>query len=496
MFASTNFPSYLSSGEPEKYQNVKIFESTNPINFPSNDDLSIDYLTMEKISTVLNKKNVLEKVCKKSGIELQVRDLLTLKPMEKLNGEIIECFLKETASTVEVEVDIFSTFFSTVIMREDGVAAAKKTFRKQLSKLESKKIILFPIHYAKKDPWTLAVKYSSSDILFYYDSLFMEEPKEMLDKIIEVLQSSKIDVSGTRYVEDAPKQLNGVDCGMFVCCTGYHLLKEENLTYHQGMILEYRKFVLARLLDDRADMQIPNVNRFREPFLFSELFEIDDDDDVVDAEEIGDDVIVDDADHETSEDPGVCTVRNKMESLNMVDECSNNNNITTKIPMKSIPVVNEVVIGCVQNGFSNLCLKDPVMKRMKVTEIELMKLREGQEPFVDVDVDGNEFTQNLFNDWRRSLKLREILTILGGNAWDIIENEAKSNPNLILGWINKVSVIPKDRSPRHFSFGSKINYQKIKAIMEKIYYPMKIQDPHLTFHHAHQKRRRQRRQPY
>ena len=110
MFASNNFPYFLSSGEPEKYQNEKIFESTNPINFPSNDDLSIDYLTMEKISTVLNKKNVLEKVCKKSGIELQVRDLLTLKPMEKLNGEIIECFLQETASTVEVEVDIFSTF--------------------------------------------------------------------------------------------------------------------------------------------------------------------------------------------------------------------------------------------------------------------------------------------------------------------------------------------------------------------------------------------------
>ncbi len=44
---------------------------------------------MDKKSTVLNKENVLEKVCKRSGIELQVRDLLTLNPMEKLNGEVI-----------------------------------------------------------------------------------------------------------------------------------------------------------------------------------------------------------------------------------------------------------------------------------------------------------------------------------------------------------------------------------------------------------------------
>ncbi len=473
-----------------------MFASTNSIKFPSNDDyLVVDYLTMEKISTVLNKKNVLEIVCKKSGIQLQVRDLLTLKPLEKLNGEVIECFLKETASTVEMEVDIFSTFLSTVIMREDGVEAAKKTFRKQLSKLEGKKIILFPIHLAAKDHWTLAVKYSNCNVLFYYDSLFLDEPKEMLDRIVEVLQSSKIDVSSTKYVKDGPRQLNGVDCGMFLCCTGYHLLKEMNLNYHQGMILKFRNFVLAKLLEDKSDIPIPNVNIFREPYIFQELFEIDDEDDVVD-EKVCDDVSVDDADHETSEDPGVCTVRNKMESLKMVDECSNNNTNTAKIQMKSIPVMAEANVGFVQKGFSNLCLKDPVMKRMKVTEIELMKLREGQEPFVDVDGDGNEFTQNLFNDWRRSLKLREILSMLDVNAWEIIENEAKLNPNLILGWINKVSVIPKDRSPRHFSFGSKINYQKIKAIMEKIYYPMKIQDPHLNFHQAHQKRRRQRKQPY
>ena len=36
-----------------------------------------------------------------------------------------------------------------LFIKDDGVATAKKTFRKQMSKLKGKKIIPFPIHLVK-----------------------------------------------------------------------------------------------------------------------------------------------------------------------------------------------------------------------------------------------------------------------------------------------------------------------------------------------------------
>ena len=465
---------------------------TNDFKFQNNFEFSVDFLSLPMVTEILNDPDDKRKVCKRSGIDLTVNDFQSLKPGVWLNGEVIETFLKETASSIDMDVDVFSTYLTSVIAEQDGVARAARTFRKQLSKLQGKKMILFPIFLKKERHWALAVKYLGCNELFYYDSL-MYRPTAILNKVISVLSSAGIDVSEINYVVDAPKQDNGIDCGVFTCATGYCLLKGKELSYHQGMIHNFRHFIVANLLEEKVD--IPNVNRFREPYIFPELLEDNEDSLDCDDDEAPNNLV---EDHQKNESEDVNKLRKELIYLNIAPKgCMKDNNHASKIiqPLQVKtsqvdPSVTDTKVSGLQESLSNLYLKGS--HRMKVDDNELIKLRKGDEAFIDVDMDGNEFTQNMFSNWRRSLKLSEILRLLGSDAWNIIENEAHVNPKLFLSWINKVSPDPTARGPTNFSFGSKDNYDIVKGIMERIYSPMVIKDPHLTYRQEHQKRRRQR----
>ena len=86
--------------------------NTNDFKFQNDIEFSVDFLSMPTVTEILNDPDVKRKVCMRSGIDLRltVNDFQSLKPGVWLNGEVIENFLKETASSINMDLDVFSIY--------------------------------------------------------------------------------------------------------------------------------------------------------------------------------------------------------------------------------------------------------------------------------------------------------------------------------------------------------------------------------------------------
>jgi len=116
--------------------------------------------------------------------------------------------------------------------------------------------IFFPINI-NNDHWTLAVADMEEKVIRYYNSL-TRRGTFYVDAILRFLADHALDKSvgdfditqwrKVTYVDDAPQQDNGWDCGMFVILAASFLADGLPLVYHQGEIDEYRMKVAAAIL--------------------------------------------------------------------------------------------------------------------------------------------------------------------------------------------------------------------------------------------------------
>ena len=96
---------------------------------------------------------------------------------------------------------------------------------------------------------------------------------------------------------------------------------------------------------------------------------------------------------------------------------------------------------------------------------ELEALRKTEVPFIDVNEEGKTFTANANGDWKRMLKLSEILTHLGEGAWAIIEDEIRDNPS----WFQSVhdNRVANGQGPLVFQYGRLNLLKEIIRIVKK-----------------------------
>ena len=113
---------------------------------------------------------------------------------------------------------------------------------------------------------------------------------------------------------------------------------------------------------------------------------------------------------------------------------------------------------------------------------QLVKLRKGTQPFVDIGSCKTEFTANSFGDWRHCLNLNEVLDLMckknREDAWKILEDKLKDEPLQGVEWINKATPKYQMKSPFDFRFGTSKMFFRLFHMVKRLNPTLKIENPH------------------
>ena len=403
---------------------------------------------------------------KRSGIELFVGDFHTLKPGEWLNGEIFETYLKEVASQSLEPIAVLSTFVCELL--SVSVDRACKGFKKSLAKLTKDQLVLIPIKLVGH--WALAAILPNEDCIRYFDGMGKKmRPEWMMERVRKMFQMIGFLQDGNIIYEvGIPTQSNGYDCGIFACQYGKALIEHKDMSFSEDMMPTFRFEIGIFLLQTRG--AIPGGNIYRDPIITQEMLDDEEECDVNSDAEIACD-----------KDDGDITDQGKQEDVERfrevqdVQDSFDDLKIEDTKPVKEIfPISNlvgsmeKLVFSVRQNANLNLA--------MNATLIEQLRLQDAV-AFVDTDEEGNDYTANMNGDWKRSLRMMEVLMILGDEAWDIIKADIKENPALALNWCANAQVVQEGvaRHPLRFSFGKRWNFLNVKSILENMY-GIKVED--------------------
>ncbi|MBN3279492.1 SENP2 protease, partial [Polyodon spathula] len=179
-----------------------------------------------------------------SSFKLRItrRDLSTLTHHSWLNDEVINFYLNLLMARSEREgcrrVYAFSTFFIPKL-RAGGYQAVRR-WTKGMDLFE-KDLILVPVHQGVH--WCLAVIDFGAKTVKYYDSmgqrnegvcriLLLYLKEEFKSKKSKDLEVSKWTVTSAKSNE-IPQQMNGSDCGVFVCKYADYITRAKPMTFTQ-----------------------------------------------------------------------------------------------------------------------------------------------------------------------------------------------------------------------------------------------------------------------
>ena len=175
---------------------------------------------------------------------IQRRSYKTLLPKGWLNDEIINAYMK--VLTINNEKSLaFSSFFFTVLLRDndDYQYDSVKDWGQDIF---AKDHILVPVNIQNMH-WALLSVSIPKKCISYYDSLGASG-SEYLDAMLHYLQDKANDGNNIEFKKEEwslqdhrktiPQQLNGYDCGVFVCVFGYFILNNLPLTFTQDDITE------------------------------------------------------------------------------------------------------------------------------------------------------------------------------------------------------------------------------------------------------------------
>ncbi|XP_041118710.1 sentrin-specific protease 2-like [Polyodon spathula] len=197
-----------------------------------------------------------------SSFKLRItrRDLSTLTHHSWLNDEVINFYLNLLMARSEREgcrrVYAFSTFFIPKL-RAGGYQAVRR-WTKGMDLFE-KDLILVPVHQGVH--WCLAVIDFGAKTVKYYDSmgqrnegvcriLLLYLKEEFKSKKSKDLEVSKWTVTSAKSNE-IPQQMNGSDCGVFVCKYADYITRAKPMTFTQRHMPYFRKRMIWEILSQK-----------------------------------------------------------------------------------------------------------------------------------------------------------------------------------------------------------------------------------------------------
>lgn len=217
-----------------------------------------------------------------------------LKPKtEWLNCTIINAYGKYVESNKNEEVFVFNTAFSAILFDEKTNKLNYERVKNHTKNADmfNKKYLFIPVN-VKSNHWTLIAVDMTLKNIFYYDSLLITK-NEFVNNLLQAVQTFLVnkakDQNELNFLEgwktgiktNCDKQLNGHDCGVFVCIfmtlisAGKSTKKYEPGPGHfrelmtNNLILHYRSYVTQTYKNnDTDDEGIQYKNNKTDEYIF------------------------------------------------------------------------------------------------------------------------------------------------------------------------------------------------------------------------------------
>ncbi|CAJ0935937.1 unnamed protein product, partial [Mesorhabditis belari] len=186
------------------------------------------------------------------GVEIMRKDLLTLRPSQWLNDEVINAFLsllvdRSEKSSKYPKAYTFNTFFYKNIRDPNkGYKSVARWTRKV--DIFAKEVVFVPVHLDVH--WCMAIINMIEQKIEYYDSMAGYSDSDqclrlLLDYLVKEAENKKKAFNpkewSTVFRQDCPQQKNGYDCGVFSCLFAEYASRQADLTFTQADINYYRK---------------------------------------------------------------------------------------------------------------------------------------------------------------------------------------------------------------------------------------------------------------
>mmetsp|Transcript_4925 Transcript_4925/g.8777 ORF Transcript_4925/g.8777 Transcript_4925/m.8777 type:complete len:271 (+) Transcript_4925:59-871(+) len=156
-----------------------------------------------------------EVLCVRFGAELTGRHLSCLMPEAWLNDEVVNAYLRILSEENKGQIWCPNSFFWPKL-RDNGYSAVQRWTKRASIELASLRVVLVPLHLTSH--WALGVIDLVQHELLYLDSLGLAPPELLESRLTEFLER-EVDLAiapWTLRVEDAPRQRNTSDCGLFM----------------------------------------------------------------------------------------------------------------------------------------------------------------------------------------------------------------------------------------------------------------------------------------
>ncbi|KFP76559.1 Sentrin-specific protease 2, partial [Apaloderma vittatum] len=190
-------------------------------------------------------------------LEITRDDIRTLTDFCWLNDEVINFYMSLLMERSKKEgypvVHAFSTFFYPKLKSEGQKAVTRWTRGVDLFKQD---LVLVPIHLGVH--WTLVVIDIRKKTITYFDS-FGRNRDDICQTLFKYLQEESqekrnLELSSSEWTlhsmesHEIPQQLNGSDCGVFLCKYADYVSRDKPLTFTQSHMPYFRKKMVWEIL--------------------------------------------------------------------------------------------------------------------------------------------------------------------------------------------------------------------------------------------------------
>ncbi|TKR77351.1 hypothetical protein L596_018345 [Steinernema carpocapsae] len=194
------------------------------------------------------------------GTNITRKDLMTLKGLDWLNDEIVNCYLnmiceraKENPGKMP-KVHAYNTFFYPNLTTKGYTSVRRWTRRVDIFAHD---LLIVPVHLGAH--WCLAIVDVANKAIQYYDSMLGNNPmalsalKEYLEQEAKDKKKEVIDTSGWKLEtrKDIPRQMNGSDCGMFACKFAEYASRRAPINFTQHHMPYFRQRMVHEICTKR-----------------------------------------------------------------------------------------------------------------------------------------------------------------------------------------------------------------------------------------------------
>lgn len=211
---------------------------------------------LSKIKRALSPGNASDVFVEGFNAQVTRGDVATLRESTWLNDEVVNFYFNLIKVRSEENKDlpkihVFNTFFYPKIMKM-GHSGVKRWTRKVDIFLMD--LILIPVHLGMH--WCLAVVDFKDKEIVYYDSLkgnnsgCIQALKKYLQDESKDKKKTQFDYTGWKELmpKNIPEQMNGCDCGVFMCKYAEYKSRYADFTFEQDNMPYFRKRMIYEIL--------------------------------------------------------------------------------------------------------------------------------------------------------------------------------------------------------------------------------------------------------